>query len=143
MRIVKLHEYYTGSGGEDTVFQSETALLRSHGHEVLEYLEFNTKIESMNKAVVALQTVWSHSSYQKLKDFLKHAKPQVVHFHNTFPLISPAAYYACQDLHIPVVQTLDNQRLICPAASFYRDGHLCLDCLGKTPPWPGVLHACY
>ena len=143
MRIVKVHEYYTGSGGEDTVFQSETALLRSHGQEVLEYLEFNTKIESMNKAVVALQTVWSHSSYQKLKDFLKHVKPQVVHFHNTFPLISPAAYYACQDLHIPVVQTLDNQRLICPAASFYRDGHLCLDCLGKTPPWPGVLHACY
>jgi glycosyltransferase involved in cell wall biosynthesis len=71
------------------------------------------------------------------------AKPQVVHFHNTFPLISPAAYYACQDLQIPVIQTLDNQRLICPAASFYRDGRLCLDCLGKTLPWPGVLHACY
>jgi hypothetical protein len=97
----------------------------------------------MNIAVVALQTVWSHSSYQKLKDFLQVRKPQVVHFHNTFPLISPAGYYACNDLKIPVVQTLDNQRLICPAASFYRDGKLCLDCLGKTPPWPGVLHACY
>ena len=143
MRILKVHEYYTGSGGEDTVFHNETALLRSYGHEVIEYLEHNKKIESMNKASVALQTIWSGSSSQKLKRVLQERKPQIVHFHNTFPLISPAAYYACQDLGIPVVQTLDNQRLICPAASFYRDGHLCLDCLGRTPPWPGVLHACY
>ena len=143
MRILKVHNYYTGSGGEDTVFHAETALLRSRGHEVIEYLEFNKKIESMNKVTVARQTLWSHSSYRKLKQFLKEKKPNVVHFHNTFPLISPSAYYACQELKIPVVQTLDNQRLICPAASFYRDGKLCLDCLGKTPPWPGVLHACY
>ncbi len=143
VRILKVHNYYTGSGGEDTVFHAETALLRSHGHEVMEYLEHNKKIESMNKASVALQTLWSPSSHRKLKRFLSETKPDVVHFHNTFPLISPSAYYACQDLGIPVVQTLDNQRLMCPAASFYREGKLCLDCLGKTPPWPGVFHACY
>ncbi len=97
----------------------------------------------MNKASVALQALWSFSSYSKLKQALIEKKLDVVHFHNTFPLISPSAYYACQDLGIPVVQTLDNQRLMCPAASFYRDGKLCLDCLGKDPPWPSVLHACY
>jgi glycosyltransferase involved in cell wall biosynthesis len=97
----------------------------------------------MNKAVVALQTIWSGSSYHRLKQFIDDKKPDLVHFHNTFPLISPAAYYACQDLGIPVIQTLDNQRLMCPAATFYRDGKLCLECLGKTPPWPGILHACY
>jgi glycosyltransferase involved in cell wall biosynthesis len=143
MRILKVHNYYTGAGGEDTVFHSETALLRSRGHEVTEYIEHNKRIESMNKASVALQTLWSHSSYQKLKGVLREMKPDVVHFHNTFPLISPSAYYACHDVRIPVVQTLDNQRLICPASSFYRNGKLCLDCLGKTPPWPGVFHACY
>jgi glycosyltransferase involved in cell wall biosynthesis len=143
MRILKVHNYYTGSGGEDTVFHTEAALLRSRGHEVIEYLEHNKKIESMNQISVALQTIWSYSSYQKLKHFLRETKPEIVHFHNTFPLISPSAYYACQELSIPVVQTLDNQRLMCPAASFYRDGKLCLDCLGKTFPWPGVLHACY
>lgn len=143
MRILKVHNYYLQPGGEDTVFQAETALLRSRGHEVIQYLESNTKIESMSKAFVALQTIWSQSSYIKLKSFLQKMKPQIVHFHNTFPLISPSAYYACQDLNIPVVQTLDNQRLICPAASFYRNGKLCLDCLGRTPPLPGVVHACY
>jgi glycosyltransferase involved in cell wall biosynthesis len=143
MRILKVHNYYIQSGGEDTVFKSEIDILRSRGHEVIEYLESNKKIASMNKALVALQTVWSQSSYNKLKNFLQKTKPDIVHFHNTFPLISPSAYYACQKLNIPVVQTLDNQRLICPAASFYRNGKLCLDCLGKTLPLPGVLHACY
>ncbi len=143
MRILKVHNYYTGSGGEDTVFHVETFLLRSHGHEVVEYLEHNKKIVSMNQALVALRTIWSQPSYRKLKRFLQETMPDVVHFHNTFPLISPSAYYACQELSIPVVQTLDNQRLMCPAATFYREGRLCLDCLGKTPPWPGVLHACY
>jgi len=143
MRILKVHNYYVQSGGEDTVFHAETALLRLHGHEVIEYLEHNKNIESLNQVSVALQTIWSYSSYRKLKRFLQETRPDIVHFHNTFPLISPSAYYACQHLNIPVLQTLDNQRLICPAASFYRNGKLCLDCLGKTPPWPGVLHACY
>lgn len=143
MRILKVHNYYTQPGGEDTVFHAETNLLRSRGHEVIEFIEHNEKIKGMNKTLVALQTIWSQSSYRKLKRFLKDTKPDVVHFHNTFPLISPAAYYACRALEIPVVQTLDNQRLICPAATFYRDGKLCLDCMGKTPPLPGVLHACY
>jgi len=143
MRILKVHNYYTGPGGEDTVFHAERDLLRSRGHEVIEYLESNTKIATMNKAKVVLQTLWSAPSYHKLIRFLHQTQPQVVHFHNTFPLISPSAYYACQNLGLPVVQTLDNQRLMCPAASFYRAGKLCTDCLGKTPPWPGVLHACY
>lgn len=143
MQIIKVHNYYTQSGGEDSVFHAEIDLLRSHGHQVNEYIEHNKKIEFMSKASVALQTLWSHTSYQKISRFLYETKPDVVHFHNIFPLISPSAYYACRNLRIPVVQTLDNQRLICPASSFYREGKLCLDCVGKTPPYPGILHACY
>jgi len=143
MKILLVHNYYNRPGGEDTVFHAEVALFRLHGHEVVEYLEFNNKIESMNKASVAIQTVWSFDSYHKIRALLNESKPAIVHFHNTFPLISPSAYYACRELNIPIVQTLHNQRLICPAATFYREGKLCLDCLGRTPPWPGVLHACY
>jgi glycosyltransferase involved in cell wall biosynthesis len=73
---------------------------------------------------------------------LKECKPDIVHFHNTFPLISPAAYYACRDLGVPVVQTLHNYRLFCPAAAFFRDGHVCEDCLEKSR-WQAVRHACF
>jgi glycosyltransferase involved in cell wall biosynthesis len=67
----------------------------------------------------------------------------IVHAHNTFPLVSPAVYYAAQAEKIPVVQTLHNYRLLCPAATFFRDGGPCEDCLGKHFPWPAIAHRCY
>jgi glycosyltransferase involved in cell wall biosynthesis len=97
----------------------------------------------MSPFIVALQTIWSQPSYNKISGVLREEKPDLVHFHNTFPLISPAAYYACRERKIPVIQSLDNPRLVCAAATFYRNGKLCQDCLGKTPPLPGVIHRCY
>lgn len=143
MKIISLHNYYKQPGGEDTAFSSELDLLRSHGYEVLEYIDNNARVDTMHPVSVALQTIWSMHSRKKLKNLLKQVRPQLAHFHNTFPLISPAAYYACSEMGIPVVQSLDNPRLLCPAATFYRDGAICEDCLNKTPPWPGVMNACY
>jgi glycosyltransferase involved in cell wall biosynthesis len=69
-------------------------------------------------------------------------KPDVAHFHNTFPLISPSAYYACQREGVPVVQTLHNYRLLCPTANLFRAGRVCEDCLGHSLVH-GIAHACY
>jgi glycosyltransferase involved in cell wall biosynthesis len=66
----------------------------------------------------------------------------LAHFHNTFPLISPSAYAACQDNAVPVVQTLHNYRFICPGALLMRDGHPCEDCVG-TSLLPALRHRCY
>lgn len=143
LKILIAHNYYQQSGGEDTVFESEVALLRTHGHEVVVYTDDNDRVIDMSRVSVALQTIWSKPSYNNFASLLAQEKPDVVHFHNTFPLISPAAYYACRRAGVAVVQSLDNPRLLCPAATFYRENKLCLDCLGKTPPWSGVLHGCY
>src|SRR5204862_87537 len=70
-------------------------------------------------------------------------KPDVTHFHNTFPVISPAGYYAARAAGTPVVATLHNYRMLCPNAVFFRDGGVCEDCVGKPVAWPGVLHRCY
>src|SRR5690606_7807214 len=70
-------------------------------------------------------------------------KPDVVHFHNTFPLVSPAAYHAVKRQGIRTVQTLHNYRLICPSALLFRDGGPCEDCVGKFLPYPGIRHKCY
>lgn len=143
IKVLHVHNYYLQAGGEDTAFSAEVSLLRDHGHEVVEYTDHNSRIETMSKASVAVQTLWSRDSYHKLAGILQRERPDVVHFHNTFPLISPSAYYACHKAGIPVIQSLDNPRLICPSANFFRDGRLCQDCLGKTPPWPGIIHRCY
>jgi glycosyltransferase involved in cell wall biosynthesis len=78
-----------------------------------------------------------------LRTLLRRERPDVMHVHNTFPVISPAAYYAANAEGVPVVQTLHNYRLICPAATFFRDGHVCEDCLSRSVPVPAVLHSCY
>ncbi len=143
LKILHVHNFYTQPGGEDTVFAAEVAILKERGHNIIEYTDTNARIQQMSPFAVAIQTIWSQPTYNKLYKVLQKEKPDLVHFHNTFPLISPAAYYACRSSKIPVIQSLDNPRLICPAATFYRMGRLCQDCLGKTPPIPGIIHGCY
>jgi len=142
-KIIHVHDYYQNPGGEDTVFAAEVALLQSYGHTVITYTDNNKRIQEMSPVGVAIQALWSKASFDKIDGLIKKEKPDVVHFHNTFPLISPSGYYACRSNVVPVVQSLDNPRLMCPAATFYRNGRLCQDCLGKTPPIPGIVHGCY
>jgi glycosyltransferase involved in cell wall biosynthesis len=143
MKILLIHNRYQRPGGEDTVFAAESAMLRQYGHDVVEYIDDNQFVDTMSKLSLAASTVWSRRSYSRITDILLQSRPSVVHFHNTFVRISPAAYYACQRLGVPVVQTLHNYRILCPNGFFFRDNKVCEDCLGKTPPWPGVQHACY
>src|SRR5580698_3786102 len=135
MKLLLAHNHYRQSGGEDEVFFRESELLRAAGHEVLEYTAHNSEITEdgrFGKAKLAAQTLWAWDSVARLRAFLRRERPCLAHFHNTFPLISPAAYYACQKEGVPVVQSLHNARLMCPAATFYRKGSACHDCAGRS-----------
>ena len=142
-KILVVHNSYQQPGGEDTVFNAETALLRQRGHEVTEYREDNGRVNGMNRITLAARTIWSRPTRDRCLGILRNVRPDVAHFHNTFPLVSPSAYSAFRQAGVPIVQTLHNYRLLCPTSTFFRDGHVCEDCLHKTPPWPGVMHGCY
>jgi glycosyltransferase involved in cell wall biosynthesis len=145
LKIVIVHNAYQQPGGEDTVVRAEKALLLREGHEINLYLRHNNEIESggaCSNITLGFRTVWSSSARNELHRLLKEWKPDVVHFHNTFPLISPAAYYACRELRVPVVQTLHNYRVFCATGAFFRNGQVCEDCLTKNR-WQAVRHACY
>ncbi|PYX03867.1 MAG: glycosyl transferase family 1, partial [Acidobacteria bacterium] len=142
MKVLVAHNSYQHAGGEDAVFDNEARLLRQSGHEVREYLDDNHRIAEFSSTRLGIETLWSRSSYKKLSAVLAEFRPNVVHFHNTFPLISPSVYYAARNHSVPVVQTLHNYRLFCPAAAFFRDGKVCEDCLDKSR-WQAVRHACY
>lgn len=146
MNVSLVHNYYQQPGGEDAVFAAEKALLERAGHDVKVYTCHNDEIvaySALEKCLLAKRAVWASTVYRELVSFLRKAEPAVVHFHNTFPLISPSAYYACREVGVPIVQTLHNYRYLCLAATLFRDGHVCEDCVGKTLPWPGLLHGCY
>ena len=143
MKILMAHNYYQQPGGEDVVFADEGRLLESHGHQVLRFTRHNDAISDMSAWQLTRTTVWNGSAHRELQTLIERERPDVLHCHNLFPLISPAAYYAARAEGIPVIQSLHNYRLLCPNAIFYRQGRICEDCLGKPVPWPGVLHACY
>src|SRR5215467_7724429 len=135
MNILAVHNRYQQPGGEDAVFAAETELLANHGCNVHTVSEAPSDPNGIiEKIDVAVSCVWSKSSYDKYRNILAEEQPDVVHVHNFFPVISPAIYYACRDAQVPVVQTLHNYRIVCPAATFYRDGRICEECL-EHGPW--------
>ncbi|HXP09550.1 MAG TPA: glycosyltransferase, partial [Acidobacteriaceae bacterium] len=143
MKILLVHNFYQLPGGEDQVFAQEAELLRARGHQVLIYQASNDQVKGQNLLVTAANTVWNQRTHRELRELMRREKPDIVHVHNTFQVISPAIYYAANEEGIPVVQTLHNYRLLCPASTFFRDGNVCEDCLGKPVPWPGVVHSFY
>jgi glycosyltransferase involved in cell wall biosynthesis len=141
--ILVAHNFYQRPGGEDQCMAAEVAMLRAHGHNVVQYCVHNDAIKEMSLLRAAGRTVWSGSAFRELRRLLEAHRPQIAHFHNIFPLISPAAYYACRAAGVPVVQTVHNFRLFCANGLLVRDGGACEDCLGKLFAWPALLHKCY
>jgi glycosyltransferase involved in cell wall biosynthesis len=143
MKIVVAHNFYQQAGGEDVVFNAEVELLREFGHQVVLFQVHNDSVKQMGRLALLTNTVWNRSIHAELRQVVRRERADVVHFHNTFPLISPAAYYAARAEGAAVVQTLHNFRLLCPGALFYRDEKVCTKCLGSAVPWRGVVHGCY
>ena len=142
MRIIVAHNNYMHRGGEDVVVESELALLRAHGHELIEYRRDNAEIAGINKSALLLDTIWSRKTVADITNLIRDFQPDVIHVHNTFPLISPSLYWAAQRASIPIIQTLHNFRLLCLNAMFLREGKVCEDCLGRLP-LVGIGHKCY
>jgi glycosyltransferase involved in cell wall biosynthesis len=143
MNILVAHNFYKEPGGEDQCVAAEVAMLRAHGHEVTQYCLSNDSVDAMGRVELASRTIWSRPAFRELRQLFRTHRPQIAHFHNTFPLISPSAYYAARAENVRVVQTLHNFRLCCVNALLFRDGEVCEDCLGKAVPWRGIVHRCY
>lgn len=121
-------------------------MLRHAGHEVVTYSRSNDEVQLLalrGQLLLPLRAVWARDTVRDVQSIVRQSSPDVAHVHNTHFMISPSVYHASKSLGVPVVQTVHNYRLICPNALLLRDGHVCENCLGKTPPWPGVVHACY
>lgn len=146
MKILLVHNRYQSPGGEDEVYRQERQLLAENGHEIVEYTRDNHEIEEYSRVKrlsLSLRTTWAWDSHRDLRTLVAKKNPDLAHFHNTFPLISPAAYYVCSAANVAVVQTLHNPRLLCPAATLFRRGMVCEECVGWRFAFPAVRHGCY
>ncbi|MEO0480377.1 MAG: glycosyltransferase family 4 protein [Planctomycetota bacterium] len=143
MRVLLVHNRYRQRGGEDAVFEAELDLLRAAGHEVSTYVAHNDEVSDSGRVGLLVDTIWNRERAREIRQTVRDRQIDVAHFHNTLPLISPAAYAAARSEGAAVVQTLHNYRLACPSALLFRDGAVCEKCLGKSIAWPAIRHACY
>ncbi len=143
MRILLVYNDYKQRGGEAVAFENERDLLLQKGHAVQTYTRSNDETDGMNPLTVAARMIWSQEDYREIRKAIRDHRADIVHVHNFFLMISPAVYHAAAAEKVPVVQTMHNYRLLCPSATFFRDGEVCEDCLKHPLPWPGVRHGCY
>lgn len=143
MRILLVHERYRQRGGEDAAVDNEIAQLRACGVEVATLIEDNANLVGEGSLGLALQTVWSPQGRRMVAEAVAAARPDLVHVHNFFPLLSPSVYDAAREAGLPVVQTLHNYRLLCPGALLLRGGTACELCVRRRVKWPAVVHGCY
>lgn len=145
MKVLIIHNEYRYPGGEEVVVAQERVLLERAGHEVITYRRTNWETDSevgLRQLGLIKKIVWAKDSRGEVVRLLERENPQLVHIHNTFMVISPSVYSACREFGVPVVQTLHNFRLFCPAAFYFREGKVCEDCREHSL-WRGVWHACY
>ena len=142
MRILSVHNYYRSPGGEDAVFAAEAALLRGAGHQVTEMTARNDEIRGGGLGL-AVRALWNRDYATEVADTVRRERIDVVHFHNTVPIVSPASLRAASQAGAAVVMTLHNYRMACPAGTLFREGSVCEDCVGRSFPWAGVARGCY
>ncbi len=123
------------------MFEQERALLEQAGHKTIAYERSNHEINTAKLALLG-STIWASGSKRDFADLLRRERPDLVHVHNTFFVISPSIYSACREADVPVVQTLHNYRLLCPAAEFARAGKICEECV-EHGVWRSVQYGCY
>ena len=148
MRVLLVHNYYRSSApsGENVVFEAERELLREHGHEVVELRRASDVLEGrplVGALRGALATPWNPFAARAVRRAIERERPDVMHVHNTFPLLSPAIFRAARGTATATVATLHNYRNFCAAAVLTRDGAPCTRCLDERSAWPAVRYGCY
>lgn len=143
--ILLVHNHYQIPGGEDTVVANERRLLEAHGHRVVPYFRHNDELKAfspLRKLLFAAESLFSLRTYRDIKRLIRTEKIDIVHVHNTLAMVTPAVYYAARACGVPVVQTVHNFRLLCPAGSLFREGRVCEACL-QGGMRCALRHACY
>ena len=148
MKVVVAHNRYREAvpSGENVVVDVEIGQLRAAGVEVVPFQRSSDAIAGLplaQKALLPLSPIYGVAAQRDLSALLSDEKPDVLHLHNPYPLLSPAVVRTAHAHGVPVVQTVHNFRQVCSSGIYFRDGHTCHDCRGKTFGWPAVAHRCY
>ncbi|MDO7138861.1 glycosyltransferase family 4 protein [Algibacter lectus] len=144
MKILIIHNKYGKFSGEEAVVEAQIALLQENGHEVITYFRSSEELEDMTNAKLkAFVSAFNNPTSNKaIKNILLKEKPDVVHIHNLYPLISPAILPMIKKMGFPIAMTVHNYRLLCPSGLFFSNGKICEKCTGSSKELNCITNNC-
>lgn len=144
MRILMVHNDYGRYSGEEAMVDLMIADGRAAGYTIEEYRRTSKHARGSLRGNIHgfVSGIYSISGVRLMRQALHRFQPDLVHIHNLYPFISPAALFACRKADVPVVMTVHNYRLICANGLFLRDGHPCEECLTHHNEWNCIRHRC-
>jgi glycosyltransferase involved in cell wall biosynthesis len=140
LRVLLIHTSYSEKGGEDVVVQNEYDILKET--EVVKILTFQNLI-GLRGGVSFLLMIWNWRVAKRLKEAIKEFRPSIIHIHNWHFAAGPLIIRTAKKLHIPVVVTLHNYRLLCPSATLLNKGKIFSDSLNEAYPWTAIMNKVY
>ena len=145
MNILVAHNNFTVPGGEETYISLLVNALKGHGHTVIPYIKNSSSIrlDFSSKIQQGLNAFYGKTTEKEVRTLIKKYKPDIVHIGNLYPLITPALISLCASLQIPIVYSVLDHRLVCPAGTLFRAGKPCTLCVGKMLPYFALLYSCY
>lgn len=145
LKILLVHNFSQVFNGEDAYVMDQAKLLRRYGHNVILFTKNSKDIISgfitdlkISKGMFINETI-----AEELRELIIKTKPEIVHIHNIYPLITPIVYKVCKLLNVPVIQHIHNYRFFCSKSILFRDGKICELCIGKMFKYPSILCGCY
>ncbi|HEY1485518.1 MAG TPA: glycosyltransferase [Micromonosporaceae bacterium] len=148
MKVLIAHNRYASAqpSGENNIVDAEIEGLREAGVAVVPFLKASDDIADMSagrKLLLPMSPIYNGEAQHELTELIRRERPDLMHLHNPYPLLSPWVIRTAHAHAVPVVQTIHNYRHVCAAATLYRDGHICTDCVGKRFGLPAIKHRCY
>lgn len=151
-RLLSVNNYYYRRGGADSVFLEHNRLLENAGWEVMPFamrsgknmrsewerffineLEYGEARGVGDSVVKAAKSIYSWEARRKVGQLLDHRRPDICHVHNLYHHISPSILPRIKSAGVPVVLTLHDLKLACPAYKMLSRGAVCERCRGGRP----------
>ncbi len=143
MRVLQLHNHHAALGGAMEVLAHEGELLRGAGHDVTEYTLPAAETLGLPGWRAGAKAVWNLEAQREVSRRIARFKPDVVHVHTPFPLMSPSVFQAAHRAGVPAVTTLHSYRYSCVVGTCVRNDRICEDCVGSKLKLAGIRHQCY
>jgi glycosyltransferase involved in cell wall biosynthesis len=146
--VVVAHNRYRSAqpSGENRIVDTEIDQLAAAGVEVIPFLRSSDDIPSLpvtGRALLPVSPLWNPGAARELAALIQERRPDLLHLHNPYPLLSPWLIRTAHRHGLPVVHTVHNYRQVCASGIYYREIGICHDCRGRWLGVPAVVHRCY